>query len=455
MHNERLLRFEIPGSDALARIAAAPLPFGLQEQSSDLDLFRVVYFDTSTGDLERKGATVRLCIRPDETQTLQVDVVASQDANAASTVRRHAEAQVPALLPEELFAGQSEPARLLRALVDPVHLRPAFELETVRRLRVATPAGDGAGTVSFAFDTVTVRRHEISGELYELEVTLAAAPDAFEGLVEDIERAYGVRLTLTDTVARARSLLDELSLDRLEQDVRAAREVAVVAYEPGRLALCREQDLLSVPTGQGSGQEACRRVLRRVFGRAHARTRLLGTTAGSDGRPALEVWLVEGVADSGDCVWLPLDSVFEHIGAPQLRTPRTLAALHVVARSELPVGRTGRKRVDSGAPAYPIFERAVSAATVSALLEKPTAEELPPALLLNPELSRLAFDERILLIVDDEATPLLEAIRFLSMFGSRLDDFFMTRIAPFKKEPAAGSTARSIDGLSPGTQLDI
>jgi polyphosphate kinase len=456
MRNERLLRFEVPGSDALARIAAAPLPFGLHEQSSDLDVFRVVYYDTSTGDLERKGATVRLCIRPDETQILHVDIIAGADDADAAVLRRHAEAQVPALPPEELFAGESEPARLIRALVDPVHLGPAFELETVRRLRVATRAGGSAGTVSFALDAVTVRKHEYSGELYELEVTLSGSPEAFEGLVEDIERAYGVRLTLADTVARARRLLDELSLDRLEQDVRAAREVAVIAYEQGRIALCREHDFLSVPTGQGSGQEACRRVLRRVFGRAHARTRLLGTTPGSDGRPALEVWLVEGVTETGaDCTWLPLDSVLEHVGAPQLRTSRTLAALHVVARSELPVSRAGRRRAEGSTPAYPIFERALSAATLSALLDKPAAEEVPPALLLNPELSRLAFDERILLIVEDEATPLLEGIRFLSMFGSRLDDFFMTRIAAFKKELAAGSTEPSIDGLSPGAQLDI
>src|SRR5215212_3910051 len=125
MHNERLLRFEIPGSDALARIATAPLPFGLQEQSSDLDFFRLVYFDTNTGDLERKGATVRLCIRPDETQTLQVDILAGPDTHAAGVQRRHAEARVPALPAAEIFAGDSEPARLLRALVDPVHLRPA------------------------------------------------------------------------------------------------------------------------------------------------------------------------------------------------------------------------------------------------------------------------------------------------------------------------------------------
>src|SRR5215212_8018914 len=110
MHNERLLRFEIPGSDALARIATAPLPFGLQEQSSDLDFFRLVYFDTNAADLERKGATVRLCIRPDETQTLQIDIVAGPDTAGSTVLRRHVEAEVPALPPEELFAGASEPA---------------------------------------------------------------------------------------------------------------------------------------------------------------------------------------------------------------------------------------------------------------------------------------------------------------------------------------------------------
>ena len=67
---ERVLRFEVTDHEALARISSEPLPFGLRELSSDLDFFRVIYFDTSTGDLQRRGAAVRLSIRPDETQTL-------------------------------------------------------------------------------------------------------------------------------------------------------------------------------------------------------------------------------------------------------------------------------------------------------------------------------------------------------------------------------------------------
>src|SRR5690606_10557717 len=151
-----------------------------------------------------------------------------------------------------------------------------------------------------------------------------------------------------DTVARARSLLDQLTLERLETDVRAAREVAVLAYAHGRIALCRDGEALHVPRGPGSGQEACRRVLRNVFGRSHGRIRLLGTSAGVEARPGLEVWLAEGIDDDGsECAWLPLDIVLEHVGSPQLRDARTLAALHTAARSGLTVHEDDAARDDS------------------------------------------------------------------------------------------------------------
>ncbi|HEX6135593.1 MAG TPA: polyphosphate kinase 1 [Longimicrobiales bacterium] len=455
---ERVLRFDVPGHETLARIASEPLPFGLRELSSDLDFFRVVYFDTNTGDLHRRGAAVRLSIRPDETQTLSVDVGIVDDTT--SVTRRHAEAQVPALPPAELFAGSSEPAQMIRALVDPSHLRSTIEIETIRRLRRAVLPGAESDTIDFAFDAVTVRRGELSGELDELEITIRGeAPTIREGFVEAVESAYGIRLVLADTVARARALLDHMMLERLEQDVRAAREVAVVAYSDGRIALCHDRDVLCVPTGHGSGQDACRRVLRNVFGRSHGRIRLLGTAPGTHTQPALEVWLAEDVSrEESRCTWLPVDMVLEHVGAPQLRNARTLAALHAVARSELPV-RSGPMSMNGTGPAesaaFPIFERAVSAARMPALLETIRARDVPPELLLNPELSRLSFDERILVIAEEGRTPLLERLRFLSMFGTRLDDFFMTRIAEFKKQVATGDTDLSLDGLTPAAQLDL
>ncbi|MEX0891834.1 MAG: polyphosphate kinase 1 [Gemmatimonadota bacterium] len=457
MISDRVLRFIVPDHEALGRIATAPLPLELHEVGADLDVFRIVYFDTRAGDLTRKRASVRLRIRPDETQLLQVEV----DAPAAredGVLRRHAEADVPSLPAAELFAGTSEPARMLRALVDPAHLKPAFELETVRQVRMAAPAAGGAETIRFSFDAVTVRKGNVSGELHELEVAIKAGEPvgSYDGLVEDIERAYGVHLTLADTVARARRLLDQLMLDRLEQDVRGAREVAVVAYQGGRIALARNGKELRIPTGHGSGQDACRRVLRNVFGKAYARIRLLGTSAGVEARPGLEVWLAEGLThNDGECDWLPLDDVLERVGSPRLRDARTLAALHTIARSDLAVRAANGGEPTARAPAYPIFARAVSKAKVDAMLEQPESEKVASELLLNPELSRLSFDERILFMAEDEHTPLLERVRFLSMFGQRLDDFFMTRVAEFKQELAAKSTETTPDGLTAGEQLDV
>lgn len=459
IQRERVLRFAVPDQETLSRIASEPLPFGMQEVSADLDFFRVVYFDTSTGDLERKGASVRLSIRPDETQTLSVDVGAPDDGYTSVT-RRHAEARVEPLPPLRLFAGPTEPARMIRALVDPAHLRPTIEIETMRRLREAVlPESDGE-PIRVAFDAVTARKAELSGDLFELEITIRGeAPALRGGLVEAVEKAYGIRLVLADTMARARGLLDDITLERLEHDVRAAREVAVIAHSQGRIALCRDGESLYVPTGHGSGQEACRRVMRNAFGRSLGRIRLLGNAPGMDARPGLEVWLAEGVVTGDSCTWLPIQVLLEHVGAPQLRNGRTLAALHTVARSELGV-HTGALSANGVEPhtqsaAYPIFERAVSAAHVPTLLETIKARDVPPEMLFNPELSRMTFDERIIVIAEDVDTPLLERLRFLSMFGSRLDDFFTTRIAEFKVQVAEGDADPSIDGMTPDMQLDV
>lgn len=84
-----------------------------------------------------------------------------------------------------------------------------------------------------------------------------------------------------------------------------------------------------------------------------------------------------------------------------------------------------------------------------------SAGEVPSHLLLNPELSRLAFEERILAFAEDPAVPLLERLRFLSMNGDRLDDFFMSRVARFKQMVAHGENELSIDGQTPAAQLAL
>jgi len=72
---------------------------------------------------------------------------------------------------------------------------------------------------------------------------------------------------------------------------------------------------------------------------------------------------------------------------------------------------------------------------------------------INRELSRLDFDERVLAMAEDPKLPLLERVRFLSIFSQNLDDFFQVRVAGLKEQVLAAVAVASPDGMSPPEQL--
>jgi polyphosphate kinase len=77
-----------------------------------------------------------------------------------------------------------------------------------------------------------------------------------------------------------------------------------------------------------------------------------------------------------------------------------------------------------------------------------------PALYVNRELSWLGFNDRVLQLAEGELLPLIERLKFLAIFVTNLDEFFMVRVAGVHDQVDARIDARGPDGLSPAETLE-
>ncbi|CAN5329711.1 hypothetical protein BH23GEM4_BH23GEM4_10910 [soil metagenome] len=450
-------RWGVPDRETLDRLVRESLPRGWTRADLELDVFRDVYFDTPEEALRRSGREVRLRVRGDGARILQLRLPQSEEKEPRSLPM-----ELDGHGVTDLLQGESRAAELVRERVDPEMLAPSLELEFARRRCTGHADGDPPAAATFTYDAVTARGDGIA-EIWELRAALPAeGATPVAGLLAEWERIHALRPVSRNLARRARQALarSEGQPRSLERALRSARKVAVLPYRDGRVGLRRDGEGLRVPVGEGSGEAAVRRLLRDHFGDSEGSVRALGTSPGSAAAAAVEVWLAEEVAQpeaaDSQVVWMPLSDVLARVGSPALQDPPTLAALHVATRSGLATGARGTipgdRNAISSAGGRP-FRLARDHELVQRGTE-PLAESLPRGSLLNMELSLLAFNRRVLALAETARTPLLERVRFLSIFSANLDEFFRVRVAGFKRQVASRSTKRTLDGVGAGEQLD-
>ncbi|HYY80761.1 MAG TPA: RNA degradosome polyphosphate kinase [Actinomycetes bacterium] len=77
-----------------------------------------------------------------------------------------------------------------------------------------------------------------------------------------------------------------------------------------------------------------------------------------------------------------------------------------------------------------------------------------PSLFINREISWLQFNDRVLAVAADPDTPLLERLKFLAIFSTNLDEFFMVRVSGLRDQVEAGISTRGSDGWTPSETLE-
>jgi polyphosphate kinase len=158
----------------------------------------------------------------------------------------------------------------------------------------------------------------------------------------------------------------------------------------------------------------------------------------------------------------PLARTFQHLSAHLVRGPddemERLARAFEHEEGLRRVAADPRERAELllkwGAPA----RRAMPAPGAAVRARQPVLPVVPrtastgPVEFLNPELSLLAFQERVLAVAEDVRTPLRERLRFIAIVTSNLDEFYMVRVAGLMQAAREQTEEQSEDGLTPAAR---
>jgi polyphosphate kinase len=456
------IRFDVPVRDTLSRLTEEPLPLSMREGASRRDAFRDVFYDTKTRDLHERGITVTIRHRVDDTRELLLGI------SGLGTARMEYRAETTASDATAIFASDSDPARRLRALVDPSRLVSCLELTVDRQVRAAWKGFIPRAQFEVTYESLIARAEELKSEYWQVAVRrIRKGGPELEAVAAALAEPHGLRIAQDNPLARGMHALDTIESQALVDAVQSHHEVTVLAVESGRIALQRARDDLRLPFRLGSGEDMCRELMREAFGSGEGQLVKLGVVPATPSRPAIDVWLARRLARSVASAtaayqWFLPSEILERVGSPVLRDPRTLAALTIASRSEsLPEWSDGAREGWRGETSLPTDEFAVSSRQTLTALQVPMLREealdvktRAPEQYLNAELSWLAFNLRVLALAEDPSIPLLARVRFLAISNMNLDEFFQVKIAGLKQATALGITDLSADGMTPEEQLD-
>lgn len=426
-------RWDVPDAARLAQLLDHPPAAGLRLAPPHVESFRDVYCDTPEGELRERGARyrVRLTTTGQRRPTVWLPGGARLEGEAAEVG--------------------------LRGVLDPARLAPWIELDVTRQTRAIELGIVRLPVCRLIGDTIAVRSGELNSRLWELALEGLAAGILQRGIL----RRFQLRAVGDDVVQRAQAALNDAEAQRAARELRGERELALVAVEHGRLGLCRLGAELRIPVDRGSGEAACRAALRRLVGNGEGQLRLLGIVPPTGERAPLEVWTVRRLHVNEALQWFSPAELLDRVGSPLLRDPATLATLTLAARSPLVPEWSGMAFGGTdGEDFAPESVARQSRVTLSEMRvpiltpEQADPSRLQPEQFLNPELSWVEFNARVLALAEDPSTPPAARIRFLGIFSTNLDDFTATKIAALQQLAARHRSSPSSDGLRPAETLD-
>ncbi len=410
------LKWDVPSLERLQELASSPLPLRLSSTPIVRAFHRDLYFDTADGSLTRRNIVCRWRVGADDRRTLSVGFpgaglvmseVSETDASAA-------------------FAGRSEAARRLRGGVDPSSLQVLAELEVERLQRESRSPWPWRGHFRFIYDAVSVRRGGIERSFQELKVNrLRGGTPSLERISRAVGITPGLRLILEGKLARAQRMAAALEREALARSLASGRTTALLALDHGRVALRRTEGRLRLPVGEGQGEAACRHLLQETLGSGVGDLAFLGTVPGVGTVHLLDVWAARRVrldqTTSDGLVWLPLEDVIATAGGPELEDAETLAAIALALRSGVALEPT-----------------TASTSRHERVAAVPFPDSTGATPLLDPDLSLVEFNSRVLALAEDVGMPVLERLGFIAIVSSNLDEFFMVNVGVLKRDARDG-----------------